>query len=157
MERHAPAFLRQHCHRRPSDDVETLVVGDANQDGKVDLSDVQLVQAAYGTKVGDSGYNPLADMNGDNVIDAGDLQIVDAAYAGADAMLDTRNPGPSPSWAWVRPSSSAGQAAAGPPTSRECRHAGILLTTYTSRCVAWLFRGRGETPPHPFPFLSVQN
>jgi uncharacterized protein (TIGR03790 family) len=65
------------------------VTGDANQDGAVDLSDFQIVNAALGTKVGDANYNPLADMDGNGIIDASDIQIVTAAYqgVGADGLL----------------------------------------------------------------------
>jgi uncharacterized protein (TIGR03790 family) len=71
------------------------VVGDANQDGRVDLSDFQIVNAALGTKVGDAGYNPLADMDGNGIIDANDIQIVTANYqdVGAADLLAIPEPG----------------------------------------------------------------
>lgn len=38
------------------------LVGDLNGDGKVNQTDLVLLTNAYGSKVGDPNWNPLADM-----------------------------------------------------------------------------------------------
>jgi hypothetical protein len=50
--------------------------GDVNGDSVVNCSDVSLVKAAYGKKVGQAGYNPSADFNGDGFVNIQDLQFV---------------------------------------------------------------------------------
>jgi hypothetical protein len=53
--------------------------GDVNGDGFVNDTDIAIVQAALGTKLGDPAYNPAADLNGDGVVDMFDLAIVKSA------------------------------------------------------------------------------
>jgi YD repeat-containing protein len=53
-----------------------FVAGDVNGDGKVDGYDGQLLAAALGTSVGQSGYLAGADANQDGVIDATDAQLL---------------------------------------------------------------------------------
>lgn len=50
--------------------------GDVDGDGDVDLDDLYYVLIAYGTKVGDSDYNPSADINRDDQINLDDLYYV---------------------------------------------------------------------------------
>lgn len=50
--------------------------GDVNGDGLVNCTDVDLVKAAFGKKVGQSGYNRAADVNNDGVVNISDLAFV---------------------------------------------------------------------------------
>ena len=52
---------------------------DANQDGALDIADVELVALAYGTRAGDVGYDARADLNRDGMVDLRDLAILGAA------------------------------------------------------------------------------
>jgi hypothetical protein len=55
--------------------------GDANMDGQVNLTDLLLLAACFGKRVGDAGFNPYCDFNGDGAIDVSDLLIL-AMYWG---------------------------------------------------------------------------
>jgi hypothetical protein len=52
------------------------VLGDVNEDGKVNCEDMAIVQADFGEKIGQPGYNPRADVNQDGVVNILDLAIV---------------------------------------------------------------------------------
>jgi hypothetical protein len=54
--------------------------GDINGDGCVNLADLGILLAAYGTCLGDAGYNPAADLNYSGCIDLADLEILLANY-----------------------------------------------------------------------------
>lgn len=54
--------------------------GDVNGDGKVDIIDMSLVSAHFGTKIGDANYLPAADLNHDGKIDIVDLSIVSSHF-----------------------------------------------------------------------------
>jgi hypothetical protein len=56
------------------------LLGDINGDGIVDLHDLAIVAAAYGSRPGDPNWNPLADILGDGVVDMRDFQIVVSEY-----------------------------------------------------------------------------
>jgi hypothetical protein len=62
-------------------DVYAKRPGDANGDGRVDVSDLLALAASYGLSQGQPGYNAACDFNGDNVVDGADLLIL-AAYFG---------------------------------------------------------------------------
>ena len=51
-------------------------IGDVNNDGKVDLNDVNIVQALNGTACGQNQYDPKADINRDCTIDDIDASLV---------------------------------------------------------------------------------
>ena len=53
---------------------------DINQDGIVNMTDIQTIASAYGTSVGQVGYNPAADINNDGTIDILDLAYVAYHY-----------------------------------------------------------------------------
>lgn len=53
---------------------------DMNGHGVVDISDVGIVLAAYGTTIGGVGYNPLADLGGSGVINISGLGPLFANY-----------------------------------------------------------------------------
>jgi hypothetical protein len=53
------------------------VQGDANGDGVVDAQDFFILEHAWGTSIGQPGYDPRADFNNDGVIDAQDLFILE--------------------------------------------------------------------------------
>ena len=55
---------------------------DANRDGLVDLSDLDLLSLAYGSGVGDARFDERADLNRDGLVDLRDLAIMGAGYAG---------------------------------------------------------------------------
>jgi hypothetical protein len=50
--------------------------GDVNGDGYVNAADLAIVQASFGKRIGQAGYNPAADINGDGVVDVRDLAYV---------------------------------------------------------------------------------
>jgi hypothetical protein len=52
------------------------VLGDVNEDGKVNCADMAIVKADFGQKKGQPGYNTRADLNQDGVINILDLAIV---------------------------------------------------------------------------------
>jgi len=54
--------------------VHVVPRGDVNYDGAVNIVDLAIIAAAYGTHVGQPGYNPQADLDLD-----GDIDIVDLA------------------------------------------------------------------------------
>lgn len=49
---------------------------DLNGDGIVNQEDISIVRASFGTKNGDSTFNPAADLNGDGVVDITDVTAV---------------------------------------------------------------------------------
>jgi len=55
-------------------------VGDLNGDGVVDLTDLALLLAAYGTCAGDPGYLDDADIDGSGCVDLPDLALLLAHY-----------------------------------------------------------------------------
>jgi hypothetical protein len=56
------------------------VPGDANGDGYVDVSDVLLVSAAFGSAAGQAEYNPDCDFNNNGVVDVSDLLILAGSW-----------------------------------------------------------------------------
>jgi parallel beta-helix repeat protein len=54
--------------------------GDLNLDGKVDVKDVALVAAAYGSHPSNARWNPIADINRDDRIDVRDMALVCRDY-----------------------------------------------------------------------------
>jgi len=56
------------------------IPGDVDGDGDVDLSDLALLLAAYGTSSGQPGYNPDADLDADGDVDLADLALLLAHY-----------------------------------------------------------------------------
>jgi hypothetical protein len=50
--------------------------GDVNGDGYVNSLDLAIVQASFGTEIGEPGYKPPADVNGDGLVNIRDLAIV---------------------------------------------------------------------------------
>jgi hypothetical protein len=58
------------------------VVGDVDNDGHVDITDLALVATSFGAAQGSSNWNSAADLNNDGRIDIADLSIV-AAYFGS--------------------------------------------------------------------------
>jgi parallel beta-helix repeat protein len=52
------------------------LLSDLNNDGRVNILDISILAKAYGTKLGDERWNPIADMDKNNVIDIVDVSIV---------------------------------------------------------------------------------
>jgi len=50
--------------------------GDADGDGVATCADIDIVKAAFGSKAGQSGFNPAADLNNDGVVNVLDLSLV---------------------------------------------------------------------------------
>jgi len=51
-----------------------------NEDGIIDIKDLQIVSAAWGSKPGDPNWNPLADLDNDSDVDVHDLYFVSRNY-----------------------------------------------------------------------------
>ncbi len=51
-------------------------IADVDGDGDVDLDDLYIVLAVYGTRVGDPDYNPDADIDKDGIVELNDLYYV---------------------------------------------------------------------------------
>ena len=58
----------------------TSYLGDINDNGEVDLPDLAILSAAYGTKRGETGFNEKADLNGDDEVGLPDLAMLGAHY-----------------------------------------------------------------------------
>jgi len=59
------------------------VWGDLNLDAKVDVKDLSVVSAAFGTYLNDPRWNPQADMNHDDKVDIRDVVIVSSNFGNA--------------------------------------------------------------------------
>lgn len=53
-----------------------IVYADINGEGRIRLDDLILVGKAFGTHVGEPGFNPIYDLTGDGVVNAADLEAV---------------------------------------------------------------------------------
>jgi hypothetical protein len=60
--------------------VIVTIPGDLNGDFKVSLLDLVLLANAYGSKPGDTKWNPNADINGNNIVDLADLVLMAVHY-----------------------------------------------------------------------------
>jgi len=56
--------------------VKIKLLGDINGDDKVDIKDVAIVAAAFGSYPGHERWNPVADLNGDERVDIKDVAMV---------------------------------------------------------------------------------
>jgi len=56
--------------------VKIKILGDINGDGKVDIKDVAVVAAAFGSYPGHDRWNPEADLNNDEKVDIKDVAMV---------------------------------------------------------------------------------
>ena len=56
--------------------VNQTIPGDINADGIVDCSDVGIVEASFGARTGQRGFDARADVNKDGVVDGRDLMFV---------------------------------------------------------------------------------
>ncbi|MGC9089991.1 MAG: S8 family serine peptidase [Caldisericia bacterium] len=52
------------------------LMGDINDDGKVDSEDLIIFAQSFGTQLGDPNYNEKCDLNGDGKVDADDLLLL---------------------------------------------------------------------------------
>ncbi len=55
---------------------KTFLVGDINEDGQVDVVDLLLFVASWGSTVGQANYDAASDLNGDGSVDALDLLLM---------------------------------------------------------------------------------
>jgi hypothetical protein len=60
----------------------TPCIGDVNNDGVVDISDLSLVLSAYGAQEGDPNYSAAADLNHDGSVDLADLSLLFSNFGG---------------------------------------------------------------------------
>jgi hypothetical protein len=58
------------------------VAGDMNGDGKVNIQDLVIVGAAFGSAPGHPRWNPVADINKDNLVNMKDLVQVAIHFTG---------------------------------------------------------------------------
>jgi parallel beta-helix repeat protein len=56
--------------------ITVRILGDINGDGKVDGRDISIAAKAFGTRPGDSRWNPDADINGDGKVDGRDITLI---------------------------------------------------------------------------------
>lgn len=56
------------------------MVGDLNRDMRVDIKDLVIPAACYGSYLGDSNWNSFADVNKDSKIDVRDMAFIAAHY-----------------------------------------------------------------------------
>src|SRR5262249_52649411 len=54
----------------------STMLGDVNADGKNECADIAIIEAAFGKRVGQVGYQARADVNGDSVVNIIDLSMV---------------------------------------------------------------------------------
>lgn len=60
--------------------IEVYLAGDVNGDGALDGLDSPLLDAAFGTRVGDAGYRRAADANRDGVVDGADRLLLETGF-----------------------------------------------------------------------------
>jgi hypothetical protein len=65
----------------------TLLEGDANSSGKVDILDVSTLIPAYGKSSGDPGYNPLTDFDRSGKVDILDVSTLIPSYGKQSPIL----------------------------------------------------------------------
>jgi hypothetical protein len=53
---------------------------DLNQDGAVNIQDITIVAAAYGSRTGDSKWNAVADLDKNGVVNIIDMTMVAKDY-----------------------------------------------------------------------------
>lgn len=59
-----------------------LLEGDASDDNQVNISDFSLLASAFGTQVGDGGYDPRADFNQDGAVNILDFSLLASHFGG---------------------------------------------------------------------------
>ncbi len=59
---------------------------DINLDGTVNILDVGIATAAYGSTLGSSSYNPRADLNADGIVNILDISLLAAYYQAPDLI-----------------------------------------------------------------------
>jgi len=83
---HRATSLVNVCHTRslgPGTHVlnmGTLLEGDTNQDGSINIFDFALLASSYGTQTGSPGYDGRADLNEDNSVDIFDFALLASNY-----------------------------------------------------------------------------
>jgi len=60
--------------------VDLVELADVNDDGSVDLPDLELLAFAYGSVDGDADFDARVDLNGDGRIDLRDLALLGAGH-----------------------------------------------------------------------------
>jgi hypothetical protein len=60
--------------------IVVTIPGDIDGNFKVQLQDLVILAMAYGSKPGDSNWNPNADIDGNNVVGLSDLVILAQHY-----------------------------------------------------------------------------
>jgi hypothetical protein len=67
----------------------TLIEGDANTDGLIDILDFSILATAFGTVVGDPGFDPRADFNNSGNIDILDFSLLATNYSRSGEIIVT--------------------------------------------------------------------
>ena len=82
-------------------------LADANGDNRVDLTDFAIVRGAFGTSVGDAGYNANADFDKDGTVGGSDLDIFEAnfgiRYSNTPTVITTEILGDDPEYPIEKP------------------------------------------------------
>jgi hypothetical protein len=64
--------------------IKVTILGDLNGDGKVNILDITIVAKAFGSKIGDSTWNPNADMDNNGTINILDISKVALEFGKID-------------------------------------------------------------------------
>ena len=107
---------------------EVGLSGDINMDGRVDLADLEILNRAFETNLGDPDFNACADLNADGVFDLADRAILDQQWE-TRGFYVRHNPtvGISRSVSWL-----SGSWRVDPEASLltvDCAEVGVKLTT----------------------------
>ena len=57
-----------------------MIVGDANNDNRINVADFNILKPAFGKGCADSGYDDRAEFNGDCRINVGDFNLLKSNF-----------------------------------------------------------------------------
>jgi hypothetical protein len=71
-------------------DEELRKMGDVNGDGIIDMKDVDIMRATFGSTPGSPNWNPACDLNGDGVVNIKDATILGTNYGQVSTKYFTK-------------------------------------------------------------------
>ncbi len=60
--------------------VEAIIPGDVTGDNNITITDICSLSAVFGSRIGDSNYNPLMDVNCDGVVNIIDVSVFTTVF-----------------------------------------------------------------------------